>query len=448
MGNAQSAAHLRRRPLSACWTVLVVLGLVLVGYGSRPALAQDDGGGKFVDATQCGDALRLSIETQSDDGACQLWKVVPDADGWSRLQLKRTGKFLDAKYCTDDVSLAQNSNYEGGACQLWRFEPVADGWARLQLKATGKYLETVQCGDDVHLNEMAAAQDPACQLWRLVPSPAGDGWSRLQVRFVGGSSAPVAAMTGDEFADEGQTYGWFDDGWSGPGWYILGYETTPGYGYGGAEGWHGWHHRGNHAHVEQRAFHGEHNGGHGGQHGGGEHFGGGQHGGGEHFGGGEHHGGAEHFGGGQHGGGGQHFGGGVHHTGGGGGGLVRHVGGGGGGGHPHFGGGGGGVHVNVVHAGGGGGGGKHRSDIRLKHDIVLLGRLDNGLGLYRFAYKGSNKQYVGVMAQEVAAVMPEAVERDRTGYLLVDYDRLGLRMQSWKDWVAAGARVPMRTSSY
>ena len=50
---------------------------------------------------------------------------------------------------------------------------------------------------------------------------------------------------------------------------------------------------------------------------------------------------------------------------------------------------------------GGGGGGGRRSDLALKHDIVLLGHLDNGLGFYRFSYLGSAKAYVGVIAQEV-----------------------------------------------
>src|ERR1044072_318461 len=54
----------------------------------------------------------------------------------------------------------------------------------------------------------------------------------------------------------------------------------------------------------------------------------------------------------------------------------------------------------------GGGGGGRRSDIRLKHDIVLLGHLPNGLGYYRFSYNGSDRAYVGVMAQEVEPVMP------------------------------------------
>lgn len=82
------------------------------------------------------------------------------------------------------------------------------------------------------------------------------------------------------------------------------------------------------------------------------------------------------------------------------------------------------------------------SDIRLKHGIALLGHLANGLGFYRFSYHGSDKAYVGVMAQEVEAVMPDAVVRGSDGYLRVFYDRLGLRMQAWEDWVAAGEKIP------
>ena len=35
-----------------------------------------------------------------------------------------------------------------------------------------------------------------------------------------------------------------------------------------------------------------------------------------------------------------------------------------------------------------------RSDIKLKQDIVLLGRLDNGLGFYRFHYKGDDQLFL------------------------------------------------------
>jgi len=83
-----------------------------------------------------------------------------------------------------------------------------------------------------------------------------------------------------------------------------------------------------------------------------------------------------------------------------------------------------------------------RSDIMLKHDISLLGHLDNGLGFYRFSYNGSDKAYVGVMAQEVQTVMPEAVLRGSDGYLRVFYDKLGLTFQSYEQWTASGAHVP------
>jgi hypothetical protein len=115
----------------------------------------------------------------------------------------------------------------------------------------------------------------------------------------------------------------------------------------------------------------------------------------------------------------------------GGGGGARMGGGGGGGGR---GGGGGG--------GRGGGGGGRRSDIALKHDVILLGHLPNGIGFYRFSYNGGDRAYVGVIAQEVQSVMPKAVIRDRDGYLRVFYDRLGVKFQTYERWVASGGHVP------
>jgi opacity protein-like surface antigen len=69
-----------------------------------------------------------------------------------------------------------------------------------------------------------------------------------------------------------------------------------------------------------------------------------------------------------------------------------------------------------------------RSDVRLKRDIVLLGRRGDGLGIYRFRYLWSETVHVGVMAQEVALLHPDAVVRDDlTGYMAVNYTRLGLQ---------------------
>jgi hypothetical protein len=121
-----------------------------------------------------------------------------------------------------------------------------------------------------------------------------------------------------------------------------------------------------------------------------------------------------------------------------GGGAPSFAGRGGGGGGFRGGGGGGGFR--------GGGGGGRRSDIALKHDVVLLGHLANGLGYYRFSYLGSRKVYVGVIAQDVEGVMPEAVTRGSDGYLRVYYEKLGLKFRSYRDWLAGGARIPAEVS--
>jgi opacity protein-like surface antigen len=76
------------------------------------------------------------------------------------------------------------------------------------------------------------------------------------------------------------------------------------------------------------------------------------------------------------------------------------------------------------------------SDVRLKRDIALLGRLDDGLGLYSYRYLWSDTVYVGVMAQEVAAAMPDAVVTGEDGYLRVDYGKLGLRLRTLAEWDA------------
>ena len=77
------------------------------------------------------------------------------------------------------------------------------------------------------------------------------------------------------------------------------------------------------------------------------------------------------------------------------------------------------------------------SDIRLKRDIVQVAHLDNGLTLYRYRYKWSDQVYVGVMAQEVLLVRPDAVVRGADGYLRVDYSRLHLHLMTWEEWVAS-----------
>ena len=76
------------------------------------------------------------------------------------------------------------------------------------------------------------------------------------------------------------------------------------------------------------------------------------------------------------------------------------------------------------------------SDVRLKRDIALVDRLPNGIGLYRYRYRWSDQIYVGVMAQEVARIVPDAVVQGADGFLRVNYARLGVRLLTWDEWVS------------
>jgi hypothetical protein len=53
--------------------------------------------------------------------------------------------------------------------------------------------------------------------------------------FSGGASAI-------DFVIGGHKHCWYEDGWHGTGWYWCGYAHRHGHGWGGPEGYHGWHH--------------------------------------------------------------------------------------------------------------------------------------------------------------------------------------------------------------
>lgn len=63
------------------------------------------------------------------------------------------------------------------------------------------------------------------------------------------------------------------------------------------------------------------------------------------------------------------------------------------------------------------------SDVRTKRDVSRLYTRPDGLGVYAFRYRGVEGWHIGLMAQEVEAVRPDAIANDN-GLLLIDYDRL------------------------
>ena len=70
------------------------------------------------------------------------------------------------------------------------------------------------------------------------------------------------------------------------------------------------------------------------------------------------------------------------------------------------------------------------SDRRAKDNIVRIGERPDGIGIYSFTYKPEfhgeygDGMYIGVMADEVEKVMPEAVLTHSSGIKMVDYGRL------------------------
>lgn len=65
------------------------------------------------------------------------------------------------------------------------------------------------------------------------------------------------------------------------------------------------------------------------------------------------------------------------------------------------------------------------SDVRLKTDIVPLGRDDNGLMGYEWTYTFAPGRYRGYLAHEVRALYPDAVVMQPNGFDAVDYARVG-----------------------
>jgi hypothetical protein len=72
----------------------------------------------------------------------------------------------------------------------------------------------------------------------------------------------------------------------------------------------------------------------------------------------------------------------------------------------------------------------HSSDARLKHDIQPFDRdplaVVNGLSAVHYKWNKDNKQDLGVIAQDVEKVFPEAITRDEAGFMAVQYDKLVL----------------------
>lgn len=64
------------------------------------------------------------------------------------------------------------------------------------------------------------------------------------------------------------------------------------------------------------------------------------------------------------------------------------------------------------------------SDVRLKSNVVRVGKSKSGINIYDFSYEGHSTRWRGVIAQELQQTHPNAVFHDKSGYLVVNYDNI------------------------
>ena len=64
----------------------------------------------------------------------------------------------------------------------------------------------------------------------------------------------------------------------------------------------------------------------------------------------------------------------------------------------------------------------------MKRAIRRIGRSPSGLPVYAFEYRWGGPRHTGVMAQDLLKLRPDAVIRDPSGYLKVDYAKIDVKM--------------------
>ena len=69
------------------------------------------------------------------------------------------------------------------------------------------------------------------------------------------------------------------------------------------------------------------------------------------------------------------------------------------------------------------------SSKKVKDNIVKIGESIQGHNIYKFSYKGSPRRYVGVIAEEIQQIKPEAVVTMPSGIMGVNYDLIDVNFK-------------------
>ncbi|QCI67528.1 tail fiber domain-containing protein [Phreatobacter stygius] len=88
------------------------------------------------------------------------------------------------------------------------------------------------------------------------------------------------------------------------------------------------------------------------------------------------------------------------------------------------------------------------SDRRLKRDVARVGELDNGLTVYRYRYQDGGPPEIGLMAEDVRKLNPEAVATMENGLMAVDYQSATRPAPVKRAARRAGKRNPIKEQDH
>ncbi|HSU99203.1 MAG TPA: hypothetical protein VLI91_03775 [Roseiarcus sp.] len=75
----------------------------------------------------------------------------------------------------------------------------------------------------------------------------------------------------------------------------------------------------------------------------------------------------------------------------------------------------------------------------MKKNVRRIGASPSGLPLYAFTYIWGGPEMVGVMAQDLLHLRPDAVLVSDDGYLMVDYDKIDVKMMTLQSYLDVAA---------
>ncbi|WP_422773807.1 family 43 glycosylhydrolase [Plantactinospora sp. WMMC1484] len=151
-------------------------GSVRVGHGSAWFTLVNRASGAAVSVPTCGYEgadVRIAEIAEPEPSTCQQWRPEYRGDGQVSLLHRSSNKVAEVAGCVDaDGARVALWGWLANDCQRFRVVPTADGWSRIENRLAGRVLEAAGCGGVGTPVQVWSWLDNDCQQFRL--EPVGD----------------------------------------------------------------------------------------------------------------------------------------------------------------------------------------------------------------------------------------------------------------------------------